>query len=55
MWDVSGASTMKRAKFLPQLIGSPRVKPPISYPEDFRQVGGTTAGEWGRAGGHRWW
>ncbi|XP_037085119.1 partitioning defective 6 homolog gamma-like [Pollicipes pollicipes] len=38
MWDVSGSSTMKRGKFLPQLIGSPKAKPPISYPEDFRQV-----------------
>ena len=39
VWDISGANTMKRGKFLPQLIGSPKVKPPISYPEDFRQVG----------------
>ncbi|KAF0313010.1 Partitioning defective 6 gamma [Amphibalanus amphitrite] len=38
VWDISGANTMKRTKFLPQLIGSPKVKPPISYPEDFRQV-----------------
>ncbi|KAF0311335.1 Partitioning defective 6 gamma [Amphibalanus amphitrite] len=39
LWDLSGQSTLKRGKFLPQLIGSPRVKlPAISYPENFRQV-----------------
>jgi len=38
MWDTSGPMTLKRGKFLPQLIGSPKTKLPISYPENFRQV-----------------
>ena len=40
LWDMSGQSTLRRGgKFLPQLIGSPKVKlPAISYPENFRQV-----------------
>lgn len=38
MWEVGDMTSMKRNKFLPQIMSSPKYRLPISYPEDFRQV-----------------